>query len=696
VRPRPLGMRGDDEAGGFFSSMLSLNMDARSLHDDLPDGPALAHQALSGEKNSFKRSNSLELDDSQISGIRRTPSDRSEAADSDIVLREPSKAKSITEQLERYGLYGLTQFDKQFENAREDFNIELESSWQEIVSVEAQNNLTNREKEQQEAIWELFSTEHNYLNNLSTCVQTFLNCLRKLKHEKFLSDINVEDLFLNIELIYEINLKFWKDCLEPCLNQARQDNTPLNPHLITEGYVFEDRFHPYLEYCMRHQERIAYLDSKMKKDTDFKEYITWCENQLRSTTRLGLKDMLVKPFQRITKYPLLIKCILKKTQDDDHSTALKSMLDKIVGFVQSLNRQMQEQEEQRSLREIMSKIESYNVFSPPNSTHSNDKIDQILSQYNKLDLLAPVPILGTQRRFIGESSSKMSTFQDRPFECHLFLFTDMLLITKGAKKRDKKYTIVKQPLSIDPDKLKVTELDEHQNSLLMVYLNEFGSAVDSFLLSSSSRESHLSFLNSISTAQDKFKEQKIKKMTETDSSKSHLSNLSMDSYTSLTSPDQNHLRLGCSITRSSSENYNRRTDTSTSVARAQSMPASNDKRLHNDSCLASSSASSSETSGSLLSVDSSAKSSSIALSEIKENDYMASDLSIQNLDDSADENTVISEKCENYTDNRTDNYISDNLCSDLQYKIDIDKTVLVSQDNDVKNQDIYNLSSDKL
>jgi len=357
---------------------------------------------------------------------------------------------------------------------------------------------------------------------------------------------------------------------------------------------------------------------------------------------------------------------------------------------------MQEQEEQRSLREIMSKIESYNVFSPPNSTHSNDKIDQILSQYNKLDLLAPVPILGTQRRFIGESSSKMSTFQDRPFECHLFLFTDMLLITKGAKKRDKKYTIVKQPLSIDPDKLKVTELDEHQNSLLMVYLNEFGSAVDSFLLSSSSRESHLSFLNSISTAQDKFKEQKIKKMTETDSSKSHLSNLSMDSYTSLTSPDQNHLRLGCSITRSSSENYNRRTDTSTSVARAQSMPASNDKRLHNDSCLASSSASSSETSGSLLSVDSSAKSSSIALSEIKENDYMASDLSIQNLDDSADENTVISEKCENYTDNRTDNYISDNLCSDLQYKIDIDKTVLVSQDNDVKNQDIYNLSSDKL
>jgi len=77
----------------------------------------------------------------------------------------------------------------------------------------------------------------------------------------------------------------------------------------------------------------------------------------------------------------------------------------------------------------------------------------------------------------------------------------MLLITKGAKKRDKKYTIVKQPLSIDPDKLKVTELDEHQNSLLMVYLNEFGSAVDSFLLSSSSRESHLSFLNSISTAQ---------------------------------------------------------------------------------------------------------------------------------------------------------------------------------------------------
>ena len=206
-------------------------------------------------------------------------------------------------------------------------------------------SLTNREKEQQEAIWELFSTEYNYLNNLSTCVKTFLNCLRKLKHEKFLSDINVEDLFLNIELIYEINLKFWKDCLEPCLIEARQTQNPLNPHLITEGYICDDRFYPYLEYCLKHQERIIYLDSKMKKQNDFKEYISWCENQLRSTTRLGLKDMLVKPFQRITKYPLLFKCILKKTQDEDTSTALKSMvsykirtLDKSVIFKHALEK----------------------------------------------------------------------------------------------------------------------------------------------------------------------------------------------------------------------------------------------------------------------------------------------------------------------------------------------------------------------
>lgn len=37
-------------------------------------------------------------------------------------------------------------------------------------------------------------------------------------------------------------------------------------------------------------------------------------------------DLLVKPMQRLTKYSLLLKAILKKTDDDDQKAALKSMV----------------------------------------------------------------------------------------------------------------------------------------------------------------------------------------------------------------------------------------------------------------------------------------------------------------------------------------------------------------------------------
>ena len=42
--------------------------------------------------------------------------------------------------------------------------------------------------------------------------------------------------------------------------------------------------------------------------------------------RLKLADLFVKPMQRVTKYALLLKAILGKTNEDDERTSLENMV----------------------------------------------------------------------------------------------------------------------------------------------------------------------------------------------------------------------------------------------------------------------------------------------------------------------------------------------------------------------------------
>ena len=56
----------------------------------------------------------------------------------------------------------------------------------------------------------------------------------------------------------------------------------------------------------------------------------WCEAR-PECNRLDLKSYLAKPMQRLTKYPLLIAAISKKTADPH----VQQRLDQIVGYIKS-------------------------------------------------------------------------------------------------------------------------------------------------------------------------------------------------------------------------------------------------------------------------------------------------------------------------------------------------------------------------
>lgn len=69
--------------------------------------------------------------------------------------------------------------------------------------------------------------------------------------------------------------------------------------------------------------------------------------------------MLAKPHQRLTKYPLLLKAVLKKTDDSSSHDAVSGMVACVEGFINSVDSQMRQREEQQKLAAISGRIDSY-------------------------------------------------------------------------------------------------------------------------------------------------------------------------------------------------------------------------------------------------------------------------------------------------------------------------------------------------
>uniref|UniRef100_A0A182WHU9 DH domain-containing protein n=1 Tax=Anopheles minimus TaxID=112268 RepID=A0A182WHU9_9DIPT len=150
------------------------------------------------------------------------------------------------------------------------------------------------------ALRELITTEEAYVNDLSQIVNGFIADIRNpsstVPLPEDLKGGKERMVFGNIEAIYEWHRDHFLKSLQKCL----QNPYELGP-LIKRS---ERKLHMYVVYCQNKpvsehivQEHMSYFD----------------ELRLKLKYKLCLGDMLIKPVQRIMKYELLLKDILKHT-----------------------------------------------------------------------------------------------------------------------------------------------------------------------------------------------------------------------------------------------------------------------------------------------------------------------------------------------------------------------------------------------
>uniref|UniRef100_A0A915DTC2 DH domain-containing protein n=1 Tax=Ditylenchus dipsaci TaxID=166011 RepID=A0A915DTC2_9BILA len=408
----------------------------------------------------------------------------------------------------RKGIFAMkekisTVLDKIFaqvvENRLTDLSVlKLEPHWSELV--QCHKLLNKRASDQQEAIWEIITTEKRYINLLQNMEDLTFSFV-EVQKQGFLRDINSRRVFLNYGELLRCNLAFWTRAILPMLNRAREKSEPLNPRLLVPGFEnIVEWSRCYIEFNMGHSDSHAYVQKKQKDNEGFSEFIRWAESH-SMMNRQKLLDALTTPMQRLTRYSLLMKAVLKASADTDEKLVIQAMIDNAEAATLRLNYELNNNDLRIQLSEIMKTIESYDVI----DNEEFDKLFQMRSMPH-LNLLNPMPFIGGAakfRRMYTKGDLKMREGrQSTKVDVHCILFTDMVLVCKMASKRVDRLRVIKPPMHISN---LIFHPFSEGNGFYLICMNEFEAAAHLLMMFTSGLDETRRWLEMMAMAQEEYR-----------------------------------------------------------------------------------------------------------------------------------------------------------------------------------------------
>ncbi|XP_038201299.1 T-lymphoma invasion and metastasis-inducing protein 1 [Arvicola amphibius] len=192
-------------------------------------------------------------------------------------------------------------------------------------------------------ICELLETERTYVKDLNCLMERYLKPLQK---ETFLTQDELDVLFGNLTEMVEFQVEFLKTLedgvrLVPDLEKLEKVDQ-FKKVLFSLGGSFlyyADRFKLYSAFCASHT-KVPKVLVKAKTDTAFKAFLD-AQNprQQHSST---LESYLIKPIQRVLKYPLLLRELFALTdaESEEHyhlDVAIKTM-NKVASHINEMQK----------------------------------------------------------------------------------------------------------------------------------------------------------------------------------------------------------------------------------------------------------------------------------------------------------------------------------------------------------------------
>ncbi|KAL5970829.1 Pleckstrin homology domain-containing family G member 5 [Taenia solium] len=295
-----------------------------------------------------------------------------------------------------------------------------------------------------------------------------------------------EDVFGNIGTIYEVNHQFWTDYFEPgIINDSTIDVKFCIRNMKKAFSQFKSYFHPYIDFLETYGtliSNIKYLDENNKF---FSIYHEWTKSNNPLNSRESLSGLLAQPFQRLTRYGILIRRIKEATTDEYEISALTEMLAAVEDFVKEVDVNQPEQESGTKMNDFIQRIHKYAIVDSLRSDF-NTELPMPLADIGTF-LRQPMRIKGRSRtrKPIAEVRVKVKYAGGKISDALCVLLSDMILICKHTPLR-KHISVHRPPILLSH--LTIQQKKDDPNSFVGFVTNDLGLVVDAYLFSSDGKD----------------------------------------------------------------------------------------------------------------------------------------------------------------------------------------------------------------
>ncbi|XP_033619721.1 pleckstrin homology domain-containing family G member 7 [Fukomys damarensis] len=287
-------------------------------------------------------------------------------------------------------------------------------------------------RKQQEAVWELFTSECTYfLDHLLVLKMIFVNTLKYLQNHEYLLDVDLWRLFANLEELTQTSLGFVNSLFSTIKDYvAASEASPLMDFIsVLRKYFRGSLCQSHQMYCLNYSAAVFYLETLRQRD-DFGIYLKWCE-QNEHCRRLHLPELLVAPLHRLTRYPLLLKNIWKRSADSTEKILIYSIKDKVEKSLRDLEGKVKWLDNFQKFRHLQEIIVWPPLWDRDKRFFIPEYLKHIFKENMAENILSP-----TNRSLLYEGKLTLAE-STRFLDVYLFLFDDFLLVTKTKRNKKK-------------------------------------------------------------------------------------------------------------------------------------------------------------------------------------------------------------------------------------------------------------------
>ncbi|NXD10904.1 ARHGG factor, partial [Nothocercus nigrocapillus] len=285
----------------------------------------------------------------------------------------------------------------------------------EVLDAGILGRISPEERKRQEAMFEIITSEYSYMHSLSVLVCHFM---RSEELKETMTQTEHHHLFSNVGDILAVSTRrvFFED-----LEKRHQENL-LIPDIsdIVEEHA-SNHFNPYVSYCSNEVYQQRTLQKLLATNSTFKEALKQIERK-PECGGLPMISFLILPMQRVTRLPLLLDTLCQKTKActaayGAATRALKA-ISKLVKNCNEGARAMERTEQMYTLQKQLEfgKMKPFPLISASRWLLKRGELYQLLSE---------------EAGIFRKGSGRV---------CYLFLFNDVLIITK--KKSEESYTVM--------------------------------------------------------------------------------------------------------------------------------------------------------------------------------------------------------------------------------------------------------------